>query len=421
MRMLFLTNFYPPASRGGYEQWCQEVAEVLRNRGHDVVVLTSRHGQTGLALREPTWIVRKLYLEMELASLRNGIQFFTHRHRRERANLVCLRQMIANYQPDVVVVWGMWNLPRSLPALAEILLPQRVAYYMGDYWPTLPNQFTFYWQEPAQHWASAFPKRLLGTVARCMLMYEKMPWLEFPHVMFPTAFLQAELQRQGIVPKESVIIAGAVDTAPYADCVYSTQRSSDEALSLLYVGRLAAEKGVHTIIKALGHLINQGAYKRLKLTIVGAGDADYEAWIRDLIAQEKIQAYVTLLGMQPKEAVPTFYAQADVFLFASIWPEPFGRVLVEAMAAGLAVVGTATGGAAEILMDEENALIFPPEDVPSLVTQLERLIKSVALRQRLAYNGRERAIKKFDIQRMVAEIETFLQAIVKQDGMISCI
>ena len=76
MRILFLSNFYPPASRGGYEQWCQEVADGLRSKGHAVVVLTSDHGKSGLQTSDPAWVHRSLHLEMELASLKNAFQFY---------------------------------------------------------------------------------------------------------------------------------------------------------------------------------------------------------------------------------------------------------------------------------------------------------------------------------------------------------
>ncbi|RIK39243.1 MAG: hypothetical protein DCC55_18645 [Chloroflexi bacterium] len=417
MRVLFLSNFYPPASRGGYEQWCQEVTEGLRARGHEVVVLTSRHGQSLVKGTEPAWIVRDLYLEMELASLRNAVQFFTQRKVREQANLTRLRQIVESFQPDVVLMWGMWNLPRSLPALAEALLPHRVAYYMGDYWPTLPNQFTYYWQEPGRHWASALPKRLLGAVAHRILAQEERPALKFEHVMFPTAFMRDELQRQGITPKESVVIYGAVDTDPYLTCTSLPQEQRDVSIRLLFVGRLASEKGVHTVVEALGRLVYRYGYNQLQLSVVGAGDNGYEAYLQELIKQEKVQPYVTLLGMQPKETMPALYAQADLFLFASIWPEPFGRVLVEAMAAGLAVVGTATGGAAEILVDGENALVFPPGDVEGLAACIARLIDSPELRRRLVDRGRQHALQKFSIQRMTAEIELQLRMITEGESV----
>jgi glycosyltransferase involved in cell wall biosynthesis len=70
-------------------------------------------------------------------------------------------------------------------------------------------------------------------------------------------------------------------------------------------------------------------------------------------------------------------------LFTSIWQEPFGRVIVEAMASGLAVVGTAVGGAAEMLVHDENSLVFEAGDSTSLARALRRLIESPALRDTL--------------------------------------
>lgn len=414
MRLLFLTNFYPPASRGGYEQWCQEVAEGLRAKGHEVVILTSRHDRDSIPQLEPAWVVRDLYLEMEFASLRNAIQFFTHRKGHANVNLARLRQAVKEFMPDIVLVWGMWNLPRSLPALAEDLMPERIAYYMGDYWPTLPTQFMFYWQQSARHWSSALIKKFLGAIALHMLANEKTPELKLARIMFPTAFMRNELKRQGVVPQSSAIIYGAVDTSLYWSLDRSLHKPLDQGLTLLYVGRLAREKGVHTAIQALGELVHQRGYSNVKLHIVGTGEPDYEQRLHDVAALEKVQSHITFLGMQPKETMPAIYSQADVLLFTSLWDEPFGRVLVEAMAAGLVVVGTRTGGSAEILIDNENALTFSSGDASGLAAQIARLIEFPELGQQLAYRGRRQAKEKFDIQRMVNEVEAFLQGLLNE-------
>ena len=75
MRLLFLSNLYPPYGQGGYEEWCQEMATQLRARGHEIIVLTSRHALERADNNDPSWVRRELHLEMELVSLRNGIQF----------------------------------------------------------------------------------------------------------------------------------------------------------------------------------------------------------------------------------------------------------------------------------------------------------------------------------------------------------
>ena len=97
MKSLFLTNFYPPVSRGGYEQWCQEIADGLRDRGHQIAVLTSQYGRTQLTKSDPGWVYRDLHLEMEMASLRNGVRFFTHRKSLENENFVRLRQIVIDF------------------------------------------------------------------------------------------------------------------------------------------------------------------------------------------------------------------------------------------------------------------------------------------------------------------------------------
>ena len=409
MKFLFLTNFYPPASRGGYEQWCQEVAQRLKNRGHDVLILTSTHGHNILQSPDPEWVRRKLHLEMEFASIRNSIQFFASRKKREKENWTLLQQTIEGHAPDAILIWGMWNLPRSLPALAEKLMPGKVAYYMGDYWPTLPSQFENYWNASPRNFLTGLPKYLLKPVAQRILANEKKPALLLDRVIFPSAFMRDEFIRKGITPKDIDVIYGAIETSPYRDLEKKTKQN--DKISLLYIGRLTHEKGVHTAIEALAHLVDQHGLKNLKLTIVGDGDPDYVEYLHQLVEQKKITPFVTFMPAQPKETLPAFYHQSDIFLFTSIWAEPFGRVIVEAMAAGVAVVGTAVGGASEILMENENALIFTPDDPASLSRQLEQLIETPSLRRQLANAGRQIAMDKFDIQRMTTEIEAYLQTL----------
>jgi len=121
---------------------------------------------------------------------------------------------------------------------------------------------------------------------------------------------------------------------------------------------------------------------------------------------------VTFVPAQPKEALPALYQQADVFLFTSIWPEPFGRVIVEAMASGLVVIGAPVGGAAEILKANENALTFMSDDPSSLAQQLRKLSEAPVLYEQLTKAGRKTAVQQFDLQRMTNEIETYLQALI---------
>ena len=413
MKALFLTNFYPPTSRGGYEEWCYEVTQTMRAHGHDIQILTSRHEAIQLVATDDDWVHRELYLEMELASLSNGLGFFTTRSARAKANLKCLRQHLADLTPDVVLIWGMWNLQRALPVAVEQLMPGRTVYYMGDYWPTLPSQFLYYWQAPAQSWKTFVPKAILGFCARQILARETLPVPVFEHILFPTQFMQDEFQHRGVKYQHGKVIYGAADTSVYQRRCDNRTMDQTETTTLLYVGRLIHDKGAHTAINALASLVHQHDVTNIELLLAGTGDSDYEAYLAALLEEKQVQQWVTFLGPVPKSEMPALYDRADVFLFTSIWPEPFGRVLIEAMATGIVVIGSATGGAAEILCDEENALTFAPDDAAGLTRQLLRLIKSPTLYTKLAHEGYRTAKEKFGIARMSDEISSYLHSLLQ--------
>jgi glycosyltransferase involved in cell wall biosynthesis len=109
--------------------------------------------------------------------------------------------------------------------------------------------------------------------------------------------------------------------------------------------------------------------------------------------------------------VPPLLSRHDILVVPSVVEEGFGRVVVEGMAAGLPVVGTATGGSAEILHDGVNGLVFPPEDVPALANCLDKLVQDRDLYVRLAAAGKETS-RKFDLKQMIDGTERFLLEIV---------
>jgi glycogen synthase len=408
MRFLFLTNFYPPAGSGGYEQWCQEVAEGFRRRGHEVVVLTSRNDRKGIGHSEPEWIHRELHLEMAFESITNAIRFFSQRGKAEKENLVLLSSLVAGFKPEIVLIWGMWNLHRSLAARLEELAPGKVVYYMADYWPTLPSQHKFYWDAPARNWATRIPKSLLKPIASLLLSREDQPALALERVIFPSEFLRDELRRRGIKMGETKVIYGGVNTRLFSSGIGAMGSKNGRPLSLLYAGRLAPEKGVDIAIEAIRILVHERGIKNVCLALVGSGGRDYVIYLRNLVKEANLEGKVTFLGARPKQAMPDLYKQFDVSLFTSTWQEPFGRVLVEAMASGVAVVGTATGGAGEILSEGENALVFTPGNAADMADKITLLLEKPDLRDYLVENGRRIAQDKFDIQRMIGEVEAYL-------------
>jgi len=147
MRILFVSNLYPPHELGGMELRCQETVDGLTERGHVCHVLTSRFGVKS-AIQAEESVTRSLHLQADVNYYR-PLAFFFQRPWHEWANRRALRRSVDEFQPDVVFIWGMWNLSSRVAYWAEQWLPGRVAYAIASYWLVEPNVHSAYWDTPA--------------------------------------------------------------------------------------------------------------------------------------------------------------------------------------------------------------------------------------------------------------------------------
>jgi glycogen synthase len=404
MRILFLSNFFPPARPGGYTQWCHEVAERLAARGHTIGVLTSCY-ELAKAPPDEKNIYRLLHLEGDLAYYQ-PLHFLTKWKKQHRENLVFLEHTVKDFDPDLIFVWGMWSLSKALPALAEQMLPGRVVYYLSDYWPSALDMHTAYWQSPARHWPMQVLKGALSKVAMSMLAKERQPDLKLEQVICVSARVRDLLVEAGLPIEHARIIHGGTDLERFPGVRERDYLSGQ--LKLLYAGQLVRHKGVHTAIEAMARLVNKRGINQITLTLVGSGHPDYEAYLRNLVEREHLHDFVTFYGPVSKDNMPAVLQQFDVLIFPSIYEEPLARMTQEAMASGLVVVGTTTGGTKEILRDGETGFTFEPEDADGLAEQVTRLITDPDLCCRLAQAGRQTVLEHFTLDKMVKEIEAYL-------------
>jgi glycosyltransferase involved in cell wall biosynthesis len=124
--------------------------------------------------------------------------------------------------------------------------------------------------------------------------------------------------------------------------------------------------------------------------------------LRTMTRQLGIEDRVGFTGFVLKPAAAM--RALDIVVHASTEPEPFGLVIVEAMAAGRALIASRAGGSAELFEDGADALGCPPGDVDSLAHAMERLINDPELRTRLAHTGRATAEQRFGRARLATEL-----------------
>lgn len=418
MKILFISAFYPPHIVGGWEQLVQNINQRLMARRHITSVLTSNYGVNGHPQAEEG-VERLLTLESNLVHY-DLKHFFVGRKSQLEANLAKTREVITRFEPDVIFIHVMWNLARRVAWLAEQLCPGRVVYYMANDWVYAPNTHATYWLSPAERKGRALLKRLFAPIALRMIKREEAAYpLKFEHVLCVSHAVKKDLARfSQIKPQNMRVVYNGVDTDLFSPASegrvgeWVRGRGGERTLSLLYAGSLVPHKGVHTAIEAMAELKRRGKVDDLRLTIVGSGHPDYEARLHRLVEREGLHDCITFEPRVARQKMPQLLRQFDVLIFPSIWEEPLARMTQEAMATGLLVIGTLTGGTGELLIEGQTGLTFPPEDAQALAKQIEKVRHNPAASARLISNARQKVVTDFDIRRMIDEIEGSLSEVM---------
>jgi glycosyltransferase involved in cell wall biosynthesis len=400
MKILVISYLYPPVYVGGYELGCYDVVQRLKRRGHEVKVLTSTYGvdrpvADGEVYR---WLQHDSHFHFD-APIGDRLRLF----QKELHNRRAFRRLVATFKPNLIYAWAMRHISLSLLMMAQELgLP--VAYFVSDDWLSRWEGMDRWFQMPSQPLKRA-SKRALRALAEVLGGGTGTRSLDLRNAQFASEFLKCQALSRGKPVADARVIHWGVDTD-----VFVPQGDFGRPLrKLLYVGQVAEVKGVHTAIEAFRQVAERDP--RLTLTIAGGSIfPDYESRVRQQARALGLAERVHFTSLLPREQLPALYRQHDALLFPSIWDEPFSITLVEGMASGLAVVGTTTGGSAEILRDGENALTFPKEDADACAAQLQRLIDRPNFAARLRQSARHTVEERFRIETMVEQIDVALGA-----------
>ena len=406
MRILFITNYYPPYEVGGYELLCRDVAQRLARRGHAIHVLTSDRGVSREAPAEGPDISRILHRSPDFdAPTGAAIQFFFSRPNIEVENRRCLHRVIDQFRPDVISIWNVEDLPRCLALEAESLPGIGVAYWVASRSAAEPDEYWHYWMAPAQNpWIRPI-KRLAGWLA-LLMRGNRAIRPQMSHVAAVSEYLRNKGVSEGTLPSHARVICNGVEIEQFYRPVV---KQIVGPLRLLQAGRVTEDKGVHTTIEAIGHLANHHHIRNVHLTIAGSGPDGYLTYLKERIREHGIDGAVTFLGWLPRATIPDLMAQCHVLVLSTEIQEMFSRAVLEAMASGLAVIGTLTGGTGELLQDGVTGLTFTVRDSHDLAGQIRRLILDPALRERISLQGQQLVLNRFSIERMVDKIEKLLQ------------
>jgi len=400
VKILMVSDFYPPFL-GGVEVHVRSLSRELVARGHDVVVATlAAPGLPPTEIDEGVRVHRIRSATQRLAGLFASADRPWAPPAPDPGATVALRRLIAAERPDVI--HGHDWLARSvLPASGRPLV-------MSLHYFTLscPKKNLM------RHGAPCAGPSLLRCPSCAARHYgtAKAAGVVVAH----RAFARIEARRvDHFLPVSQATAAGnGLDLAGLPYTVVPNFVSDARALGdgaalldslpaepfLLFVGDVRRDKGAEVLLDAYAQMHDPPA-----LVLIG------EQWPD---APAVLPAGAVLMGRWPNEVVRAAMARALALVVPSVWPEPFGIVVAESLAAGRPVVASAAGGIPEIVRDGAEALLVPPSDAPALTAALERVSGDDGLRDRLAAGAVRRAAD-FTAASVVPRFEAVYDAVAR--------
>jgi glycosyltransferase involved in cell wall biosynthesis len=201
------------------------------------------------------------------------------------------------------------------------------------------------------------------------------------------------------------------------DHVLRTCHVPPDAPVVLLAGRLQRWKGQHVLVAAMPEVLLRipSAHAVLLGGSLFGMEPSYGQELTSLARAVGVSSHVHLVGHQP---IAAWLERAALIVHASIAPDPFPNVCIEALAAGRPLVTTEESGVCEIVEDGQHALVVPPADPPALARALVRVLAQPELARRLSTGGLERYRNRATADLMVSRIEHALRSFA-QDAEVA--
>jgi glycosyltransferase involved in cell wall biosynthesis len=417
MKILVLSNLYPPYYVGGYEKLCFEVTERLRKLGHDTYILTSNYRMKGHNPKE-TRVSRKLFLFANRNNIYSPIFLEeTKRKNQSLRNSEILKKTCANLKPNVIFIWNLYFLDNKFLETIESLNVPAV-FLLSDNWLVTqinPAFTTNYFSKNITFLKS----HLVLNCAKKIINFFKKSKSDFRKVsgvaIFPSKFMQEFYKEakfkfeggniichHGVIPlnQNHVLIPNRIKLL------------GDSNVKLLFAGRVVEIKGLHIVLESIKKLNENFKDKRFLLEIVGdIKDQEYLRKINIMIKTLQIKEFINLRGPVKECDLLSLFNSHDIYLFPSLY-EPFSLTLIHALQSGIPTIASSVGGNLEIVKHKKNGLLFNPHDPKDLINKIIMMTNSNKLRSNISKLSIA-STKALTVTNMTKKIETILMKVAK--------
>lgn len=406
MRLLFLIHAYPPDVIGGHEIRCQRTAEGLRQRGHEVLVLTTFRRENGPRKEGHVWrLLRSKWSEDPKRSAFKWV--FVYRH-----NVKVFNRVVKEFQPEIICRWGLNWCTAAFVNYVHEHTPCPIVTFIGGVpigrnWSVLEDLWT--------HFCKTKPKALIRRWVKNLLVRIASIWIPTSpqNVVYGVATFLSHFDlrlalKYGMQVTKPVVIYAGVDVQKFSP---RSPKSYQHPPRFFYAARLDPDKDSLTIVTAMGKLLQQGM--PIRGTIAGGDSLDRPYREKVLSILKMLNGFVQFKDRVPPAEIGNLLHQHDVFIFAS-YPGWIGNAALEAMACGLAPIISSFEDVDNILCDGENCLLYPFGDADALAGQMERLIRDPALVVKLGQNAQRLVHERFTLKRYLDETEELLKSVIRK-------
>ena len=371
MKIIIVTNAYPPRFIGGAELIAHAQAKLLKERGHNVIVFAGEPNDKGerYSLRrdrhEGIPVSRVCLHAPDYSS-----EYLNFHNRRIHKLFECL---LEDFSPDIVHFHNLTGLSASLIHAAR-RKGRRTVMTLHDYAgicvkntliksDRVCNDFSRCSEcipfVSNEHWKDV-PVRMRSDYLALQLQ-------AVDAFISPSSYLAGKYIQAGISEETIKIICNGIDVSKFAE----KPRTRDTAkVRFSYVGYLGRHKGVRTILDALALLSDVAS--KLTVNIVGSGEekTSLESRVRDM----GLQASVRFLGKVSNHQIADVYQETDVLILPSIWPENQPVTITEAMASRIPVIASRIGGIPELVEDGKTGFLFEAGSAQDLAQRMSEFI-----------------------------------------------
>ncbi len=380
LKLLVISNLYPPQVVGGYERAIADYTEQLSSRGHSVLVITSN--TEGLSTSYPStkqYIPTiKRCLSLCATIVNGGIQWLPP----DRAEAIMLENCnslsheLSQFQPNVCLLGNVEFL--NIDLIEQVLdagIP--VVHYVMNAHPGYPNELA--------------PKHPL-----------------FRYITISN-WVQQNLRDNGYLCETAQTIYPGVNI----DEFYQEILPPRDCLCIAYASLVMPYKGADVLLESLSILNMMG----IEFTATFAGGSLEPLFVerlKEFAKSEGIDDKISFMGVLSRTELIQLYKTHNVLVFPSRYQEPFGISQIESMMAGLVTITSGTGGASEAVIHGETGFIFESENSLDLAEILHWLHMNPAEWEAIACNGQKSAVSNFNQSSTVEKLESILHLLHNQ-------